>query len=211
MRSGVNGIVSIYTCSSARLFIKQYSSKIMKLKYLAVLAAISLLSLTTACSTPSTTTPTNNVTGESKVDPCAGKKVDPCAGKKADPCAGKKVSAASVGGPLAKQLQGKPVVVDVYATWCAACKNIAPTVAQLKQKYAGKVEFVVLDVSDKSSNTKVEAKAKELGLSEFFAANKTQTGSLTIVDPATGKILSQHRNNPDLATYVSVLDAAIIK
>jgi thiol-disulfide isomerase/thioredoxin len=199
----------------------------MKLKYFAVLAAISLLSLTTACSTPSTTTPSNNVTGESKVDPCAGKKVDPCAGKKADPCAGKKVdpcagkkadpcagkkvSAASVGGPLAKQLQGKPVVVDVYATWCKACKNIAPTVAQLREKYAGKVEFVVLDVSDKTSTTKVEAKAKELGLSKFFAENKTQTGSLTIVDPATGKILSQHRNNPDLAAYTSVLDAAITR
>ena len=182
---------------------KKYSSKIMKLKYFAVLSAISLLSLTTACSTPSTTTPSNNVTGESKTDPCAG--------KKADPCAGKKVSTASVGGPLAKQLQGKPVVVDVYATWCAACKNIAPTVTQLKQKYAGKVEFVVLDVSDKTSTAKVEAKAKELGLSKFFAENKTQTGSLTIVDPATGKILSQHRNNPDLNTYASVLDAAITK
>ncbi len=62
----------------------------MKIKFLAIFAAISLLSLTTACSTPSTTTPSNNVTGETKVDPCAGKKVDPCAGKKADPCAGKK-------------------------------------------------------------------------------------------------------------------------
>jgi thiol-disulfide isomerase/thioredoxin len=191
----------------------------MKVKFLAAFAAISLLSLTTACSTPSTTTPTNNVTSESKVDPCAGKKVDPCAGKKADPCAGKKVdpcagkkvSAASVGGPLAKQLQGKPVVIDVYASWCPACKNIAPTVAQLKQKYAGKVEFVVLDVSDKSSTTKVEAKAKELGLSEFFAANKTQTGSLTIVDPATGNILAQQRNNPDITAYAKVLDAAITK
>jgi thiol-disulfide isomerase/thioredoxin len=183
----------------------------MKVKFLAAFAAISLLSLTTACSTPSTTTPTNNVTSESKVDPCTGKKVDPCAGKKADPCAGKKVSAASVGGPLAKQLQGKPVVIDVYASWCPACKNIAPTVAQLKQKYAGKVEFVVLDVSDKSSTTKVEAKAKELGLSEFFAANKTQTGSLTIVDPATGNILAQQRNNPDITAYAKVLDAAITK
>jgi thiol-disulfide isomerase/thioredoxin len=28
---------------------------------------------------------------------------------------------------LAKQLQGKPVVVDIYASWCPACKNIAPT------------------------------------------------------------------------------------
>ena len=173
----------------------------MKLKYLAVLATISLLSLTTACSTPSITTPTNNVTGESKVDPCAGKKVDPCAGKK--------VSAVSVGGPLAKQLQGKPVIVDIYASWCPACKNIAPTVSQLKQKYAGKVEFVVLDVSDRSSTSAAETQAKELGLNKFLATNKTQTGSLTIVDPATGNILAQHRNNPDINAYTKVLDAAI--
>jgi thiol-disulfide isomerase/thioredoxin len=175
----------------------------MKLRYLAVLVAISLLSLTTACSTPSTTTPSNNVTGESKVDPCAGKKVDPCAGKK--------LSAASIGGPLAKKIQGKPVVVDVYASWCPACKNIAPTVAQLEQKYAGKVEFVVLDVSDKSTTATAEAKAKELGLSKFLTENKTQTGSLTIVDPATGNILAQYRNNPDITAYAKVLDAAITK
>jgi thiol-disulfide isomerase/thioredoxin len=183
----------------------------MKLKYLAVLTAISLLSLTTACSIPSATTPSNNVTSESKVDPCAGKKVDPCAAKKVDPCAGKKVSAASVGGSLAKQLQGKPVVVDVYASWCPACKNIAPTVSQLQQKYAGKVEFVVLDVSDKSTTATAEAKAKELGLSKFLTENKTQTGSLTIVDPATGNILAQQRNNPEITAYTKVLDAAITK
>jgi thiol-disulfide isomerase/thioredoxin len=190
----------------------------MKLKYLAVITAISLLSLTTACSTPSTT-PNNNVTGESKVDPCAGKKtdpcagkkVDPCAGKKVDPCAGKKVSAASVGGPLAKKIQGKPVVVDVYASWCPACSNIAPTISQLKQKYAGKVEFVVLDVSDKSSTATAELQAKELGLSKFLTENKTQTGSLTIIDPATGNILVQHRNNPDLMAYTKVLDTAVGK
>jgi thiol-disulfide isomerase/thioredoxin len=175
----------------------------MKLKYLGVLTAISLLSLTTACSTPSTTSQSNNGSGESKVDPCAGKKADPCAGKKA--------STASVGGPLAKKLQGKPVVIDIYAIWCPACLNIAPTILQLKQKYADKVKFVVFDVSDKSSIAEVEAKAKELGLSQFFAENKAQTGSLTIVDPATGEILAQHRNNPDLTAYTNVLDAAVGK
>ena len=106
-------------------------------------------------------------------------------------------------------MQGKPVVVDVYASWCPACKNIAPTLSQLKQQYAGKVHFVVLDVTDKSSTAKSEAKAKELGLSKFFAENKTQTGSLTIIDPATGKILSQYRNNPDKTAYTTVLDQAI--
>ena len=118
---------------------------------------------------------------------------------------------SSVGGPLAKKLQGKPVVVDIYASWCPACKNLAPTISQLKQQYAGKVHFVVLDVSDRSSTARSEAIAKELGLSNFFAANKTQTGSLTIVDPSTGKILSQQRNNPNKATYTKVLDAALAK
>jgi thiol-disulfide isomerase/thioredoxin len=167
----------------------------MKLKYLAVLAAISLLSLTTACSTPSITTSSNKVTGENRVDPCAGKKV----------------IRATLGSPLAKKLQGKPIVIDIYASWCPACQNIAPTVAQLKEKYAGKVEFVVLDVSAQSTTKVAMDKAKELGLSEFLAENKTQTGSLTIVDPATGEILAQHRNNSDITAYTKVLDLAISK
>jgi len=183
----------------------------VKIKYLATFAAISLLTIgvVTACSSPSATTPDTINVAEVKPNPCAAKdKANPCAAK-ADPCAGK--SAASVGGPLAQKLQGKPVVVDVYASWCPACQNIAPTVSQLKEEYAGKVEFVVLDVSDKSTTSAAEATAQELGLSKFLSENKTQTGSLTIVDPATGKILAQYRNNPDKAAYSKVLDAALTK
>jgi len=124
--------------------------------------------------------------------------------------AGESAHAQSV-GKLAKKLQGKPVVVDIYASWCPACKNIAPTVSQLKKQYEGKVNFVVLDVSDRASTAKSEALARELGLSDFFAANKTQTGSLTIIDPSTGKILAQHRNNANKAAYTKVLDTAIAK
>ncbi|MCA6585366.1 MAG: thioredoxin domain-containing protein [Pseudanabaena sp.] len=202
----------------------------MKIKYLASLAAIALLStgVFIACATPeaskdnaaTTTTATKpDPCAAKKVDPCAAKKVDPCAAKKADPCAAKKAdpcaakssSGASIGGPLAQKLQGKPVVVDVYASWCPACKNIAPTVSELKKEYDGKVEFVVLDVSDKTTTAAAEATAQELGLSKFLAENKTQTGSLTIVDPATGKILAQHRNNADKMAYTKVLDAALTK
>jgi thiol-disulfide isomerase/thioredoxin len=205
----------------------------MNIKYLATYAAISLLTIgvATACSAPSATTPsTTNTVAEVKPNPCAAKdkanpcaakdKANPCAAKdKANPCAAKdkvdpcaaKSSSASVGAPLAQKLQGKPVVVDVYASWCPACKNIAPTVSDLKKEYEGKVEFVVLDVSDKSTTTAAEATAQELGLSKFLAENKTQTGSLTIVDPATGKILAQYRNNPDKTAYTKVLDAALKK
>lgn len=167
----------------------------MKVKFLAAFAAISLLSIATVAPTiifGSTTAVAN---------PCASKP-NPCAGKKA---------ANSVGGRLAQQLQGKPVVVDIYASWCPACKNIAPTVSKIKQQYGSKVTFVTLDVSDKASSAKAKAKAKQLGLSKFFAANKSQTGSLTIVDPATGNILGQERNNPELTAYSTVIDSAIAK
>ncbi|MCX5934010.1 MAG: thioredoxin domain-containing protein [Pseudanabaena sp. LacPavin_0818_WC45_MAG_42_6] len=202
----------------------------MKIKYLASLAAIALLStgVFIACATPeaskdnaaTTTTATKpdpcaakkaDPCAAKKADPCAAKKADPCAAKKADPCAAKSASGASIGGPLAQKLQGKPVVVDVYASWCSKCQNIAPTVSELKKEYDGKVEFVVLDVSDKATTAAAEATAQELGLSKFLAENKTQTGSITIVDPATGKILAQHRNNADKMTYTKVLDAALTK
>jgi len=97
--------------------------------------------------------------------------------------------ASSATGPLAKQLQGKPVVVDIYANWCPACRNIAPTLSGLRKQYANRVHFVVLDVSDKAKVEASMATAQKLGLAAFFAANKTQTGLVAIIDPATGKIM----------------------
>lgn len=163
----------------------------MKIQYFSVLAVVSLLiGAGAGCSNP--------CAAKTKTSASTGTEVQ------ANPCASK---ANLVGAPLT-QLQGKPVVVDVFATWCPACKNIAPTLSQLKKDYEGKVHFVVLDVSDKSTTAEAEAKAKQLGLSQFLAANKAQTGLLTIIDPATGKILAQHRNNPNLADYKTVLDTA---
>lgn len=197
----------------------------MKIQYFSTLAVVSLLSLgaTAGCSNPAkndtSTSPSTSVQANApaanpcaaKANPCASKanpcaaKANPCASK-ANPCASK---AKTVGGPLAQQLQGKPVLIDIYASWCPSCKNIAPTLSQLEQQYAGKVEFVVLDVTDKATTDKAIAKAKELGLSQFLETNKAQTGSLTIVDPATGQILAQHRNNANLADYTTVLDTAL--
>jgi thiol-disulfide isomerase/thioredoxin len=172
----------------------------MNVKYLALLATVSLLSITTFAKPEAGSRILSEVIGTPAL-------ANPCASK-GNPCAAK---GKTVGGPLAQTLQGKPVVVDIYASWCSACKNIAPTLSQLKQQYAGKVHFVVLDVSDRSTTAKSEAKAKALGLGKFFAANKTQTGSLTIVNPATGKILAQHRNNPNQSDYTKVLNSALAK
>lgn len=123
-----------------------------------------------------------------------------------NPCASKK---ENVGGRLADRLQGKPVVVDIYASWCPACQNIAPTLSQLKQQYGDSIHFIVLDVSDRAKASQAESLATELGLGDFFAANRSQTGMVAIIDPATGNILTQHRNNANLADYTTIIDAAI--
>jgi thiol-disulfide isomerase/thioredoxin len=122
-----------------------------------------------------------------------------------------KASAATIAqaGALSKKFQGKPVVVEIYASWCPACKNVAPTFSQLKKEYAGKANFLVFDVSDQGSTSRARNAAQQAGLGQFFSQNISQTGLIAIIDPATGNILTQHRNNPDKSDYTSVLDAAI--
>lgn len=115
----------------------------------------------------------------------------------------------NVGGPLARQLQGKPTVAYIYASWCPACRNIAPTLSQLRQEYAGQVNFVVLDVSDRSTTRQAEATSRQLGLGRFFDDNKSQTGLVAIINSETGNVLTQHRNNADRNAYASVLNAAL--
>lgn len=124
----------------------------------------------------------------------------------ANPCAAK---TQSVGGPLAEELQGKPVVVDIYADWCASCKNIAPTLSELKQDYADTVHFVVLDVTDRGTTKEAESLAESLGLSEFLAANKSKTSTVAIIDPVNGNILAIYKNNPVKEDYTEVLETAL--
>jgi thiol-disulfide isomerase/thioredoxin len=173
-------------------------------KFLLSLLCLSSLVLTVSCSTTKSDNISQNQAAPSTTEVA---QADPCAGKK-DPCAGK---LASIGAPLAKELQGKPVLVDVYATWCPGCKNIAPTLSQLKQEYSGKVNFVVLDVTDKAKVQETQAQAEKLGLGKFLEANKSKTSTVAIIDPATGNILTMFKNNPNKADYTKILDTALAK
>ncbi len=44
--------------------------------------------------------------------------------------------------------EGKPMVVDFWATWCGPCKMVGPTIEALAEQYAGKVNVGKVDVDE---------------------------------------------------------------
>jgi len=57
--------------------------------------------------------------------------------------------------------RGKPVVVDLFASWCTACEDELPILAAASHQYAGEVTFIGVDSEDTGNGL---AMAKRLGI-----------------------------------------------
>ena len=58
---------------------------------------------------------------------------------------------ASVGEPTRFSLasrEDKPVLIEVFASWCGSCRRAAPLLARAHEKYGSDVEFVGISVDD---------------------------------------------------------------
>ena len=45
-------------------------------------------------------------------------------------------------------LQGKPVVINFWASWCGPCKDEAPMLKEAQEKYGDEVAFVGVNIKD---------------------------------------------------------------
>ena len=119
------------------------------------------------------------------------------------------VAQASNNNRLASQLQGKPTIVKIYADWCPACQRLRPVTEALQQQFNGRANFVVFDVTNRQTTQAAEARARELGLSNFLAAHRAQTSTVAIVNPSNGQILTQFRYNFNQQDYANGIERAI--
>ncbi|MGQ0606129.1 MAG: thioredoxin [Candidatus Nitrosotenuis sp.] len=65
----------------------------------------------------------------------------------------------------------KPVFVDFWAEWCGPCRMVGPVVEELAKDYAGKVEFVKVNVDEANE---LAAKYNIFSIPTLMLLNKGQ-------------------------------------
>lgn len=75
-----------------------------------------------------------------------------------------------------KEWNGKVVVIDFWATWCAGCRETIPVLTRLKDKFADKGLVVAGISTDKGPKDKVAKFARKLkmGYQILWDADETQ-------------------------------------
>lgn len=86
-----------------------------------------------------------------------------------------------------------PVLVDFWATWCAPCRALAPTIDKLAQQYDGRAKVVKLDV-DKAPDIASEYSVRSIP---------------TVIVFHQGKEAGRWVGAQPLPTYTAALDKAL--
>ena len=74
----------------------------------------------------------------------------------------------------------KPVVAIIRADWCPYCTELEPKMTLLMQEYGDRLNFIILDITNRETAENAKTKAKAAGLASFFDSNKTKASTVAI-------------------------------
>jgi len=81
----------------------------------------------------------------------------------------------------------------------------AAEIDALRAKYGLSVAYVEFDVTDAKTSAAAETKAKQLGLSAFYEANKAVTSTVGIVNPTNGNVVAKFYNDSNADDYTKAI------
>jgi cytochrome c biogenesis protein CcmG/thiol:disulfide interchange protein DsbE len=77
--------------------------------------------------------------------------------------------------------RGKPVFLDVWASWCVPCREEAPMLARLFRAYGRRIQFVGLDMNDGRSDARAFIRRSGLSYPHVFDAKATLATRLKVL------------------------------
>jgi thiol-disulfide isomerase/thioredoxin len=104
---------------------------------------------------------------------------------------------------------GKPYVLKVHAQWCPVCMMTKSVWSEIQRVYSGRVNLVVLDVTNQTHTDASRTEAKRLGLEEIFDEYAGATGTIVVVNGRTRKVTASITGSRDLAEYRAAIDATL--
>ena len=88
-----------------------------------------------------------------------------------------------------------PVVVDFWAEWCGPCRMVSPVIEELAGEYAGKVNFVKVNVDE---SNELASKYNVFSIPTLAIFNK-------------GEVITQQVGAASKASYKNMIDKALEK
>ena len=130
-----------------------------------------------------------------------------CAARPSNSHSAAPVTPSGAVAPSSTRAKDLPLVVVVRADWCPTCRRIEPTVAALEKEYAGRVTFLVLDVTDDATSARSSVAAEQAGVGAFYRENNA-TGIVAVFSRGRSQV-AKLSGEANVARYREPLSAAL--
>lgn len=125
-----------------------------------------------------------------------------------------------VGGPedviAAVIADGRPAIVNIWASWCGPCRSEAPLLSQAFAEYGDEVHFIGVDVQDTQAGAKKFIAEFALPFDHFFDQNRSVPAAfggfgvpITYFLDGDGNVVDTHSGILDEQTLVQGIEDII--